>query len=148
MATSFETGAYNPGDIQQTLGGLPISGFGEGQFVSVKFDKPAAVVEQGADGYVAILSKPAGRVATATIRVAQTSLANNILNAALLAQQAGGGFFLPPYQALNSRSGEVCLMPQAVILDTPELVYSDGLEMREWMISGRCELIFGGSPVL
>ena len=44
MATSFETGAYSPADIQITLGGIPISGFGEGSFISVKFDKPAAEV--------------------------------------------------------------------------------------------------------
>lgn len=148
MATSFETGAYNPADIQTTLGGIPVTGYGEGAFVSVKFDMPAAVVEQGADGYIAILSKPSGRKATATLRLQQTSLANATLQAALVTQQATGGFGLPPFQVLNSRNGEVALFPQAVILDSCTLEYSDGLTVREWQLSGRCEMVVNGSPVL
>jgi hypothetical protein len=147
MATSFETGAYNPADIQITLGGIPVSGFGEGAFISVKFDKPAAEVQQGADGYVAVLSKPAGRTATATLRLQQTSMANATLYAALAKQQASGGFGLPAFQILNSRSQEVAIFPQAVILDTATLEYGDALSEREWMLQGRCEAVFTGSPV-
>ena len=148
MATSFETGAYSPADIQITLGGIPVSGFGEGAFISIKFDKPAAEVQQGADGYVANLIKPAGRTATGTLRLAQTSMANATLYAALTTQQATGGFGLPVFQVLNSRSGEVATFPHAVILDTATLEYSDGLSEREWMLQGRCEMVFSGSPAL
>lgn len=148
MATSFETGAYSPSDIQINLSGAPIQGFPEGAFLSAKFDSPAVVIKQGADMTVAKLIKGAGRLATVTIRVMQTALANDILYGFFTTQAASGAVAGPMLSVLNSASGENLLMADATILDTPELSYSDDIEVREWVFQGRTIIVYSGNPIL
>lgn len=148
MATSFETGAYSPSDIQISLSGAPIQGFPEGAFLSAKFDSPAVVLKQGADMTVAKLIKGAGRLATVTVRVMQTALANDILQGFFTTQAASGAAAGPTLSVLNSASGENLLMADATILDTPELSYSDDLEVREWTFQGRTIIVYSGNPIL
>lgn len=147
MATSFETGAYSPSDIQISINGIPIQGFPEGAFLTAKFDAPAVVISQGADMTVGKLIKGAGRTATVTLRLMQTAIANDILQSFFTTQEVSGAVAGPLLSVLNITSGENLLMADATILDTPELTYSDGIEAREWMLQGRCNIVYAGSPV-
>jgi hypothetical protein len=140
-------GSYSPNDVAVVYGGIPLTGHPEGELVSAAFDNDAATVTQGSDGGVAVARQRGPRLATVKVRLQQTSLANNAMQALAAAQSVPGFAAYPTLQILNAQGGEAAVMARGVIAKEPDLVYSDKIEPREWTIKGLAVINFAGYEV-
>lgn len=80
MPTGGFVATFDPERCTIALGPSQITGFAPGTFVTVEQTDPSFVVRAGADGEVARARKPA-RVATMTLTLMSTALANAVLSA-------------------------------------------------------------------
>lgn len=131
-------GSYSPNDVSVIVNGVPITGFADGSFVQASFDTEAATMTEGADGFAAVAMKKGNRKMTVALSLMQTSMANNVLQALLAAQQAAafaGNY--PSVVILNAQGGELVQIPRAIIGKEPDITYSGEIESREWKFIGQ-----------
>lgn len=142
-------GSYSPNDIQVIVGGVPVSGFGDGDFIKAEYMTDAAVLKEGADGSPALsYKKGVTRGGTITLTLLQTSMSNNILNGLLFVQKTTGvaaGTF--PIGILNSQGGQIVTMPRAAFAKEPVVTYGPEVSTVEYTFVGQLAVEFAGSQV-
>lgn len=80
MAAGDMQGTYSAEQVIITVGGVIVSGFADGDFITAKYDEDRYSAKAGADGEVA-RSKTASRMGTIEIVLSHTSAANAELSA-------------------------------------------------------------------
>lgn len=129
-----QQGGYAAHQVAIVVGGAVITGFADGDFVTADHDTDESEALEGADGYISMSSRPADRLGTIEIVLAQTSLANNELQA-LTAPGTS-----VPVQVYNPQGGELASMPQARLKKGPPVKYGKSAGTRSWTFHGRLTL--------
>lgn len=135
---------YNPKDHSIIFGGVRITGFADGTFVSVA--PTSAVWERvvGADGLVTRVRQN-DDTAIVTITLKQSADVNATLSAFLnLDKLSGQGKF--PIMIKDGSGTSVFVAPEAWIAEIPEQANSKSVENREWVIhTGNAVFSIGGN---
>lgn len=145
MSTSNTT-TYDFDQVSCIFGPVILDGFADGDAITIEPDAPFFTKYVGADGKVT-RAKTLNRCTKVTIRLAQSSSANDqlsaILNADLLAPNGAG---IVPF-ALTDRSGRsVFAAEHCWISEAPSASFTNDVGTREWILEcGRTELFFGGN---
>lgn len=137
---------YNPSEIAMSFAGIPISGYADGEFVTIEpqGDDWSDVV--GTDGEVT-RARTNDRRATVTFKLMQSSTVNDLLSAIrtadLLAPNGGG---VGSFELRDLQGTTIATAPEAWILALPQSAYDREVGAREWKI--RCaylEMVVGGN---
>lgn len=129
-----QQGGYAAHQVAIVVGGAVITGFADGDFVSADHDTDESEAIEGADAYISMSSRPPDRLGTIEITLAQTSLANNELQAL-----TATGLSVP-VQVFNPQGGELASMPQARLKKGPPVKYGKSAGSRAWTFHGRLTL--------
>lgn len=139
------TRIYDPNEISVSLAGVPLSGFADGEFISIAMESDAFSDVVGTDGEVS-RSKSNDRRATITISLMQTSPSNDRLSALhnldLAANNgAGVGAFL-----VRDRNGtSVFEADECWIMKAPDVSFDRTATSREWTLRAASLNRFDGS---
>lgn len=136
---------YDPRNVQIICGGVPISGFADGTFVSVASDEDLYNKTVGADGEVS-RARSNNRAATVTLTLKQTSQSNDVLSAFAAADAASnGGVF--PLMIKEIGTGSTLVFAQAAWIQAyPNVDYSKDIEDRAWVLAcGTLDRFVGGN---
>ena len=114
-------------------GGVPLYGFGPGDFLTVTPAEAAWNAVSGADGEEA-RSKSNNKMATATISLMQTSTANAVLSALYNADVDTAGGRPTKNFAVTDLSGESSFLesPAAWIIQPPDISFGTEIKNRDW----------------
>lgn len=136
---------YDPANVQVIVGGVPMSGFADGTFISIEHDEPAFTKTVGADGEVS-RAKSNNKSATVTITLKQTSISNDILSGFGLADEASNGGVVPFMLREIGNGTTLVFAESAWIEEWPDLGYSKNIENREWKLAlAQCNRFIGGN---
>lgn len=125
---------YDPTKMVVTVGGVIVSGFADGDFITAKRDEDLYMKRVGADGHVA-RARNANKAGTIEIKLLQTSPAVNEL-AALVALDnfLFDGDILLPIAIVNPGTGaEVVATTQAWLKTPPEMVFGKEVSDRTFV---------------
>lgn len=123
---------YDPKDIIVTLGGVPLSGFADGTFVTVSRSGDSFSKSTGADGRTS-RAKSNDKSGELALVLAQTSLSNDVLSAMLAADEASGAGVVP-LMVKDVRGAALWFSPSAWIRKPADGGYGKEISDREWMI--------------
>ncbi len=139
MAAGDYQGAYNAGKVVVTVGGVIVSGFDDGDFVSASYEGDRATPKVGADGEVGLSINPS-RLGTITITLSATSAANDLLSG--LANLGNFGLFTSAFPiGVADLSGRTVIAGTKCWLQTsPEVSFGTEVGSREWVF-GVADLI-------
>jgi hypothetical protein len=133
----FLAGTYDPNDLILIAAGIPIvSGFAEGSMVEWGRDKKANTDGAGTQGEV---WRIVNRDKRGFIKffLHQNSMLNDVLSAAMIANEAAGRFGLVAPSSIVIRATGVKIAAAESWLESfPDGGYSDAMEKREWVV--RC----------
>lgn len=123
---------YNPKKVAVILGGAIMSGFAEGEFVSVTMDEDQWELKVGTDGE-GTRSKQNNDSGTVKVMLMQSSDSNIVLQALWNADKLSDSGLFP--LLIKDNSGKSLYMAeQAWIQKQPEAKFAKGVETREWTI--------------
>jgi len=129
-----QQGGYAAHLLAITAAGALLTGTGDGDFFNAEHDSDETEPTEGADGYIAMSSRPKERLGTIEITLAQTSLANNELEILT----ASG---LPiPIQCFNPQGAECAFMGAAMVKKAPGVKYGQKAGSRVWVFTGKLRL--------
>lgn len=122
---------FSINELIVVYGGIQITGFIDGEFITVSYDDEIFKHVNGADGEVARI-KSNKLMATATIRLLQTSLTNDVLSGFLLADIAENITQLFIIKDLNGNT--ILSASQCSISKFSDVGYGTENVNREWTI--------------
>ena len=125
---------FNSNQVSLSLGGVPLSGFGEDTTVSIEWDSDITTDKISVDGVVTA-SKTNDLRATATITLMESSPSNAVLTGFYAARQAGGDAIgVVPFMLEDSISGERVNAAEAWVLKAPTVEKGKEAGEREWAV--------------
>lgn len=128
---SNNLGTFDFRKLSVIFGAAQITGFAQGDALEVKEENNAFNVEGGADGFVDRVKNNANFL-TITLRLRQTTPANQVLSALHLADRAGG---VPLPLLIKDRSGTTLITAaKAWITKFPDAKFGNDTQEREWII--------------
>ena len=131
---------YGSKSVSVIVNGTPITGFMDGEFVTVTPTVEPAALHVGADGEATKVDN-ADQSGTAVLRLKQTSLSNAVLSA-LRATKATFPIIVKDTGGTSFDSGAKAFISGAVAI-----TYGQELAGREWTISiGKLISFSGGNP--
>lgn len=135
---------YNSKRVIVTFAGQTLSGYDDGDFVSIEMDADTFAKKVGADGEVA-RARTNNDCARATIRLLQTSRSNDLLSAMHAADRAFGTGKGP--LAVKDLSGTTLFFaPDAWVVRPPSVSFGREVGSREWALdTGPVEVFVGGN---
>lgn len=128
------TKIYDADQVTVAILGIPMKGYADGDFLTIERDTPVFSDVVGTDGEVT-RSKTNDRRAKVTLRLMQTSSSNDLLSAAVNADEnapngAGIGAFL-----VRDRSGRALhTASECWISEVPSRGFGREAKEREWVI--------------
>jgi hypothetical protein len=123
---------YSPEEVSVVVGGIRLSGFADGTFVTVSRDEQAFNKVTGADGKTS-RSKTANRTGTITIVLQQTSPSNDVLSALALADELSNAGVVPTL--IKDGSGRTLhAAPTSWVQQVPDHSMSKDIENVEWVM--------------
>lgn len=136
---------YDPNNVQVIMGGVPITGFADGTFISVAFDEDLYTKTVGADGEVS-RAKSNNQSATVALTLKQTSGSNDELSAFYQADQVSDSGVVP-LMIKEIGSGRTLVFAQAAwVQKLPDVAYSKEVEDRNWTIAtAQLKTFIGGN---
>lgn len=123
---------YNLKEVIITVNGIPMSGFGDNDALTVEYQEDAWTTKTGADGEV-VRSRTNNEVALFRLTLMQTSEANQVLQAAILLDKAIGRTLFGVGMVDLNRS-EVLSGTDCYIQQSPQRQYNKEAGEREWVI--------------
>ncbi len=139
-----EVRTYDPKQVIITWGGIIVTGFAEGTFVTITRNGDLFEKSKGADGTVDRINKNAADFSVA-ITVKQTSITNDLFSAQMaldLTENAG----MLPLTVKDLGGTELFFARQAWVGKDPDDAYGDTLDNREWRLdTGNAAKFTGGS---
>lgn len=130
MALDNTRRTLDPKQIIIAFGAIPITGFPDGDFISIVPDGPSFEVVKGADGSVDRANK--NPIYTVTITIKQTSISNDLLsahNALDVATNIGA----VPLTVKDLNGTSLFFAPQAWIEKVPDAATGNTINTREWI---------------
>lgn len=133
MAAGDFQGTYAAEKVVVTVGGVIVTGFTDGDFITAKYDEDRYVKKVGADGEVGRSRNPS-KAGTVEIVLSATSKANDELSALFnLAQIAGIDPPIPIAVAdLSGRS--LAFASKGWVKTAPDLVFGKEVGERTWTL--------------
>lgn len=123
---------YNAADVTIIVAGIPISGFSDGDVITVERDEDAFTKQVGTDGEVT-RSKSNNKTGTATITLMQTSSANALLSAlAALDELTGAG--VGSFQMKDNSGYTVHSAQNSWVRKMPSSTWAREAGPREWVV--------------
>jgi len=138
---------YDLKKVILTVNGIPVTGFQDGDAVSVEFDSETWTKTVGSDGEVC-RSRTNNNTGKVTITLMYSSMVNDAFNAQKVLDRATGlGTVSILIKDLSSAS--TVFVPQAWIQKEPTQTYGKEMGNREWVFDcSAIEKIDGGIPGL
>jgi hypothetical protein len=135
---------YASDEVTVIVGGVVMSGFADGTFVTVARDEQAFNKVTGADGSVS-RAKTANKSGTITLTLQQTSPSNDVLSALMIADELSNQGVVPVL--LKDKTGRTTVFSSSSwIQQSPEASMSKNIESREWVIDcAKLEIFIGGN---
>lgn len=125
-------GTYAAKDVVLTIAGVVVDGGSDSDFVSIEMTEDMYTITVGLNGQ-AVRSRSNNRSSRWTVTVMQTSIANQVLQAAYLADEASGrGVF--PISLYDPSCGETIFGAEAWIVRAPTKSFGKEAGSREWLI--------------
>jgi len=136
---------YDPKQVVVVVGGVPLSGFADGTFISVERANDSFSKVSGADGYVS-RSKSNDKSGSVTITLAQTSPSNDILQGFALADELTNNGVVPILvKDVGGRTTFVSAF--GWIKKTPSAEFGKEISNREWVLDvADLDVFIGGTP--
>ena len=132
MAVGDYQGTYAAEKVIVTVGGVIVTGFADGDFVTAKYDEDRATKKVGADGEVG-RSRTASKAGTIEVVISATSKANDELSALFNLAQIGG-FDTPIPVGIADLSGRSVAGASKCWLKTaPDMVFGKEIGDRTWV---------------
>ena len=125
-----------------TWGGVPITGFGPDDAISIEASNEAWVEEIGGDGDLSRYQKPV--YYKVAITLAQTSKTNDAFSAVHIADKVYGTGVLP-FIFADSRGTSKCVLTASYLVGEPTAAVGTSAKTREWKLSGVGENFVGGN---
>lgn len=122
----------DPKKVIITVGGVPITGFADGEFVSVERTTDTFEKTSGADGFVSRV-KSNDTSGTMTLTLAQTSPSNDVLTGFHTVDELSG-VGVVPVSVTDLFGRTVILAAFGWVRRIPKASYSKSVENREWNI--------------
>lgn len=134
---------YNPKKLLVTFNGVPLGGFADGTFLNIERTGDSYTKVTGAGGETA-RAKSNDRSGTTTLTLMQSSPSNDVLSAAMVLDElsdSGAGALM-----IKELDGSTVIFSgSAWIRKPPAVVYSKGIENREWVFDMADQDVFVGS---
>lgn len=135
---------YAPDRVTVLFRGLPITGFGD---TGIKFeantDRVTTNVGMSGEGARTFSADRSGKL---TLQLQQTSLSNDVLQAAMDADEAGLTGY-GPLQVKDVLGRTLLHADVAWVMKVPAVEFNQDLSMREWVLeSDRWVTYVGGNP--
>lgn len=122
---------YDLKRVLMTVNGVPVSGFDEGEAVTVEFNEDAWKMKVGADGE-AVRSKTNNRSGKLTFNVLYSSSANNIFESLRLADELTNSGQAAIYLK-DLASGTEVFAARAWVTKSPNITFGQEAGAREWV---------------
>lgn len=131
-------GTFDFRKLNVIFGVAQITGYADGDALTVEEDQPAFNSMSGADGHVDRVKNNANSL-TITMSLRQTSPTNQVLSALHLADRAGG---VPLPLIIKDRNGTTLITTaQAWIEKFPKSAFGNEAKTREWVIKTGSEYV-------
>ena len=125
--------SYDPASVSVLIGGVPISGFADGTFVSIERNNDTFQVVSGADGIVS-RAKSNDKTGTLTLTLVQTSASNDVLEGfATLDELSSTG--VVPVMVKDNLGRSIHFSGNGWIQRHPTAEYGKEISNREWVIA-------------
>lgn len=123
---------YDPKKVVLTVGGVPISGYADGTFISLERTSDTFSKISGAHGEVS-RAKTNDFSGSLTVTLAQTSMSNNILQGFAIADELSNDGVVPVF--LKDNSGQsVFFSANGWIRKPANAEYGKEISNREWVL--------------
>jgi hypothetical protein len=123
--------SYDPKQVAVIIGTRPISGFADGEFVSVERNNDAWTYTTGADGEGTRV-KSNDRSGRVTLTLAQTAVDNAYISELAIADELAGGGTIPV--TIRDKSGnDIHATETAWVVKMPVANYDKATTNREWI---------------
>lgn len=131
MTSNATQNTYGVNELIVTYGANRLTGWADGEFMTVSYDDDIYKYTNGADGEVARV-KSNKLMATITLRFLQTSASNDILSAYLIADIDANA---PQNFLIKDLNGETIMSSaKASIIKFPDFSFGTENSNREWQI--------------
>lgn len=131
MSAGDYAGTYDPTKVIVTIGGVIVSGFGDGDAITARYDEDRYTKYTGADGEVS-RSKNASRAGSIEVVLAQTSKANDELSALFNLALFGGADGVFPVGLVDLSGRTVLAASKCWIKTAPDVVFGKEVTDRTW----------------
>jgi hypothetical protein len=125
---------YDPQTVVITVGNVIVSGFTDGDFVTVSYDEERYNVKAGADGEVA-RAKNANRMGTFEITLSATSAANAELSSIFNLEMLGGADVVVPVSVQDLSGTSQAFASKCWLKQAPEFTRGKEVADSVWTIS-------------
>lgn len=125
---------YDPARVTVIIGGIPISGYADGTFLTVEPMSDAVMSEAGADGEIARAISSDKRY-TFTLTLQQGSTSNDALSGLFLLDQASNGGGMVPIAVADLSGRTLFAVSRAWITKMPTVEFGKELNDREWVFT-------------
>lgn len=138
-------GTYDPKQVILTIGGVPISGYADETFISIKRSNGAAFTKKrGADGSVERVNRNSYDF-TVEITLQQTSNSNLVLDGFLGVDMASNSGVMP-ITVTDLSGASVFVAASAWVSEDPQLDFGTDTTSRKWVIeTGPAVATVGGN---
>lgn len=136
---------YDPKQVVVVVGGVPLSGFADGTFISVERSNDTFSKVSGADGFVS-RAKTNDRSGAITITLAQTSPSNDVLQGFALADELSNAGVVPVL--VRDVAGRTTFVSGfGWVRKPPTSDFGKEINNREWMLDvADLDVFIGGTP--
>lgn len=135
---------YSPKDVTMTFGGVPFSGFTDGDFITVEWDDDAFTLEKGADGETCWVAN-ASYMGTVTVTLMSSSATNDYLSGIHIGDRVSLAGVLPLFIKDSSPNGrDLVTAAEARIVKMPTITKGNDVGTREWTFKAGELIIYAG----
>jgi len=128
------TKLYDPKRVSVLAGGVPISGWAEGEFITIVFDEDTFQKVVGTDGHTS-RSKNSNRNARLTIKLMQTSKSNDVLSALHnLDVLTDGGAGVVPWMIKDNNGTMLFTTAKGWVVKPPDRSFDKTAKNRDWAV--------------
>lgn len=135
---------YDSRQVTVIFGAAILTGYADGEFCTVTRDEENFTKYVGAYGDVT-RARNANRGGRAKVRLASTSLSNDVLSAIVAADEVSGAGVLP-FMVKDLRGTTLCLAKEAWIVKPADVAFDREVAEREWEFElGEVVMFIGGN---
>ena len=132
MSAGDFQGTYAAEQVIVSVGGVTVTGFTDGDFLTAKYDEQRYFKKVGADGEVG-RSKNGSRSGTIEVVLSGTSAANDLLSALFNLGQIGGIDAPIPMGVADLSGRSLVAASKAWLQTAPDLVFGKEIGDRTWI---------------